>query len=572
MSEGRSPRTVAEALPAGNAIDLRTLLAEVTERVESVALVADRLQGLFQAVVSIGSHLDLDDVLLSITETAAELADARYAALGVVDPTTEDRLSQFVTVGVEPEAAASIGDLPRGLGVLGLLIREPRPIRITDLGEHPSSSGFPPHHPPMRTFLGVPISIGGEAFGNLYLTEKRSGGPFTEADEQVVRTLASAAGLAVQNARLYEESRRRQQWLEAAASITTRLLGGSVTSEVLPQVVQSARELGDADLALLALGNPDGTMTVVAADGTDAALIVGRLIPAESVAAQVMRDGTPMAIKDAHTDPRMWAGLLGDVDAGPSLYVPLGTATDALGSLIVVRNPGRDAFADDVLRVVESFAGQAAIALRLGAAATDRQQIAILGDRDRIALDLHDLVIQRLFAVGLSLQGAVRSAPPDVATRMTQAVDDLDTTIKEIRTTIFALQSPAPVAGQGLRAAVLQATDTASRGLGFEPSLVFTGPVDSLVDGPVAEQLLAVLREALSNVARHAQARSVAIEITAVEEVLQLTVADDGIGIAHEARGGLLNLRRRATDLGGSFSVAPGDDAGTVLRWRVPLR
>jgi signal transduction histidine kinase len=557
---------------SSDALDLRALLAEVAERVESVALVADRLQGLFQAVVSIGSHLDLGDVLLTITETAAELADAQYAALGVVDPTTEDRLSQFITVGIDTAAAGRIGELPRGRGVLGLLIREPHPIRIADLGQHPTSNGFPPNHPPMRTFLGVPISIGGEAFGNLYLTEKRNGGPFTEADEQVVRTLASAAGLAVQNARLYEESQRRQQWLEAAAAITTRLLGGSGTTDVLPQVVRNARELGRADLALIALGNPDGTLTVVAADGSDAEVVSHRTIPRASVAAQVMRDGVPMAIKDAHSDPRMWPGLLGDVEAGPSLYVPLGTAADALGSLIVVRNPGRDAFADDVLRVVESFANQAAIALRLGAAAADRQQVAILGDRDRIALDLHDLVIQRIFAVGLSLQGAVRSASPDVAARMTQAVDDLDTTIKEIRTTIFELQSPAPEANQGLRAAILQATSAASRGLGFEPAVVFDGPVDALVDVPSAEQLLAVLREALSNVARHAQAHSVSIRIAVTDDELELLVADDGVGISSEARGGLLNLRRRAADLGGTFTATPGEAAGTLLRWCIPLR
>src|SRR5437764_6786186 len=240
-------------MPALAGLDLRSLLAEVTERVESVSLLADRIQALLQAVVSIGSQLELSEVLHRIVETAAELADAKYAALGVLDPSGESRLSQFLTVGIDDELHAQIGELPHGRGVLGVLISEPRAIRLANLSDHPASYGFPPGHPPMHTFLGVPISVRGEAFGNLYLTEKHGGGEFTEADEQVVQALASAAGLAIQNAHLYEEGQRRQQWLEAASAIQTRLLGGAQATDVFPDLVAAARQLADADIAFLAL-------------------------------------------------------------------------------------------------------------------------------------------------------------------------------------------------------------------------------------------------------------------------------------------------------------------------------
>src|SRR4051794_33330256 len=495
-------------LPGLGALDLRTLLAEVSERVESVALLADRLQALLQAVVSIGSQLDLAGVLRRITETAAELADAEYAALGVVDPGGDIRLSEFITVGVDEQLRAQIGELPHGRGVLGLLIREPRPIRLTNLAGHPSSYGFPPGHPPMRTFLGVPISVRGEAFGNLYLTEKRGGGDFTDDDEQTVLALASAAGLAVQNARLYDQAQRRQRELEAGSEITTRMLAGATPGEVFDELVARARELAHAALALLALPLDDGSLRVEAADGEGAATLRGGVIPAESLTGRVMRDGVATTVGDAATDPRIWPGLLQAARVGPAIYVPVGRAEGAMGTLIVAQVGPKPPFGENELRMVEAFAGQAALALRLGAAAADREQLAVFGDRDRIARDLHDLVIQRLFATGMALEGALRSiTSPPAAERVRRAVDDLDETIKEIRTTIFALQSPAPAAGEGLRAVVLQAVRAATPSLGFDPHVEFVGAVDTLVPPAVGEQLLAVVREALSNAARHAGAK-----------------------------------------------------------------
>ena len=573
MDEGTGTPVPPESLPGLTGLDLRSLLAEVTERVESVSLLADRIQALLQAVVSIGSQLELAEVLRRIVETAAELADAQYAALGVLDPSGESRLSQFITVGIDEDLRAQIGELPHGRGVLGILITEPRAIRMADLAAHPASYGFPPNHPPMHTFLGVPISVRGEAFGNLYLTEKHGGGEFTEADEQVVLALASAAGLAIQNARLYQEAQRRQQWLEAASAIQTRLLGGAQAADVFPDLVAAARQLAEADVAFLALPVGDGTLRVEAVDGEGADLLRDGIIAEQSLAVAVMRDGKPAVVTDARSDQRIWPGLLHAAGVGPALYVPLGSAEDAVGTLLVARMGDTQAFGDETLRLVESFAVQAAIALRLGAAAADREQLAVFGDRDRIARDLHDLVIQRLFATGMSLEGAIRGMqPPEKVERVRQAVDDLDATIKEIRTSIFALQNPAPHAGEGLRLSVLHAAGNARATLGFDPEVTFRGPVDALVPSSIGEQMLAVLREALSNIGRHAAASSARVEVIAEPTYVELVVSDDGKGLpADGRRSGLANLARRASDLGGEFSAEASPAGGTAVTWRVPL-
>jgi signal transduction histidine kinase len=528
---------------------------------------------LLQTFAAIGSDLELDDVLRRIVRTAAELVDAEFAALGVLEPSGGQSLAQFITVGIDAQAQERIGPLPHGKGVLGVLIREPRAVRLADIRDHPASYGLPDNHPPMRTFLGVPISVRGEAFGNLYLTEKRGGGEFTAADEQVVIALATAAGLAVQNARLFEQSERRRRELEAVGDVTTLLLGGASTTEVFVDLVARARELAGADLAVLALPADDGTLRVEAADGHGAAAMRGASIPARSMTADVMRAGVAATVEDIRTDPRVWPGLLDAAGVGPALYVPLGAPGATLGTLIVAQIGDRPAFGGEVARMVEGFAAQAALAMRLGAAATDREQFAILADRDRIARDLHDLVIQRLFATGMALEGALRTIEPEpAADRVRRAVDDLDSTIKEIRTTIFALQSPAPASGEGLRSAVMQAVRAAGPTLGFPPHVEFAGPIDTLVPTAVGEQLIAVLRESLSNTARHAGARRVDVVVRVTTDGVELVVRDDGSGLpADGRRSGLANLARRAKDLGGTFAAVGDPAGGTVVTWRVPL-
>jgi len=578
MARSRGGADDSSALPSPADVDmgplgLRSLLDEVVERVEGVATLADRLQGLLSAVVTISSQLDLDRVLDEIVHTAAHVADAEYAALGVLAP-GERRLSDFITVGLDRDMREKIGDLPHGRGVLGVLIEEPRAIRLADISKHAKSFGFPPNHPPMRTFLGVPVLVRGEVFGNLYLTEKRGGGEFTAADEQLVLALASAAGLAIQNARLYEQARQRQRWLETSGQISTRLLAGAPTSEVFPLLVSSARELADADTAFLALPATGGDVRVAVADGEGAAELQGQTLPPGSLTAEVMAEGTPRTVVGSGDDDRVWSLLKEAALAGPILYVPLGVAEDSVGTLVVSRRQGEVVFADDTVTVMQSFAAQAALALRLGAAAKDREQLAVLGDRDRIARDLHDLVIQRLFATGMALEGALRSMPPAAAERVQRAVDDLDSTIKEIRTSIFALQSPAPHAGEGLRQAVLQAARSARDSLRFDAQVSFDGPVDTLIPANVGEQLLAVLREALSNVARHAGASAVTVAVAATADAATLRVTDNGVGLpAKGRRSGLDNLARRARDLGGEFSAHAVDPpaTGTVVEWHVPL-
>jgi signal transduction histidine kinase len=565
-----------EELPLSELDDLglRSLLSEVTDRVEGVARLATRMQGLLQAVVAIGSHLEIANVLREIVTTAADVADAKYAAIGVLDPRSERRLSQFITVGINSEEQELIGDLPSGLGVLGLLIDEPHPIRLADISAHPASFGFPPNHPPMHSFLGVPVLVRGQVYGNLYLTEKRGGGEFTLADERLVMALATAAGLAVQNARLYEQAERRQQWLEASREITTMLLGGSSPAEVFPMLIACVREMAEADSAFLVLRSPDGQLRAEVADGLGAVEITGTILPEQSMSALVMTDTKAIAVSDARTDGRIWQTVIEAAEAGPALFVPLGTADSMVGTLVVTNRQGGPSFPPETITLIESIAGQAAVALRLGAAAKDREQLAVLGDRDRIARDLHDLVIQRLFATGMSLEGALRGMQPaGSAERVHRAVDDLDTTIKEIRSSIFALQSPAPFAGEGLRTAIDHAVRSFSNSLGFAPHVRIDGPLDTLVPQAVAEQLLAVLRETLSNAARHAKSTAVTVTVTVTDLSVTLAVQDNGIGLAPDGRrSGLANLARRASDLGGRFearAIPAGE--GTIVEWSVPL-
>lgn len=368
-----------------------------------------KLRQLLDSVIAVGSDLDLSTMLHRIVASAVELVDARYGALGVLDDARE-KLAEFITVGLDDEEYAAIGELPTGHGILGLLIAEAQPIRLPDLREHPDSFGFPPNHPPMTSFLGVPIRVRDVVFGNLYLTDKTSGEVFTDVDEELAVGLAAAAGVAIENARLVER------------------------------------------------------------------------------------------VND----------------------------------------------------------------------------LALLEDRERIARDLHDTVIQRLFATGLSLQGTarlVRSDPETVEDRIASAVDDLDLTVRYIRSAIFGLETTRSTSRPSLRARLLDLTADARTSLGFDPKVLFDGPVDTLVSDPVAADLVAVLREALSNVARHAGATAVQVELTVGDEGVALTVVDDGVGVPTDVPVtglGLRNMAKRAADWGGSMEVRPGADGGSVLDWRIP--
>jgi signal transduction histidine kinase len=542
-----------------------------------VDLPHERVEELLAAVLVVGEDLDLPRVLERIVAAACRLVDARYGALGVLaaddgsrtegssgDRRSERRLSQFVTVGVTPGQREAIGDPPLGRGVLGLLIDDARPLRLADLAEHPASTGFPPNHPPMGSFLGVPVRAGGRVYGNLYLTEKVGSAEFTEADEQVVVALAAAAGAAVANAWLYAESERRRRWVEASAEITSTILGRVDRRAALQLVATRAREVTEADLAAVVVEDDDGRLVVEASAAFDGAPPVGTILSGTGPLAEVLAAGEARAVAGLG-DP----GGLGE---GSALLVPV-AGPQGRDMLLVVsaHQHGQRAFGSADLEPVRSFAAQAVLALDRAQAEEDRAALAVLEDRDRIARDLHDLVIQRLFATGLQLQGAIRlTGKPQVRERIEAAVDDLDATIRDIRASIFALHRRP---GDGdLRGLLADLVADSSHGLGYVPALSVEGPVEHAVPEEVRSHLLAVLQEALSNAARHAQATRVDVRVAVAEGWVVATVRDDGTGIpATRRESGLTNLRRRAKECGGSFEVATAEGGGTLLTWRAPL-
>ena len=538
-------------------------------RVGEVVTSRERLRALLDAVVGIGTNLDLRTTLQRIVQAACELVGARYGALGVVGP---DRLlHDFIVHGITAEQHEQIGDLPHGRGVLGLLIDDPRPLRMPDITQHPRSYGFPANHPPMHSFLGVPVRIRDQVFGNLYLAEKQGGAQFTEDDEEIVVALAAAAGVAIENARLYALAHRRERWLAATAEITTVLLGEVRRTDALALVARRAREVAEAELALVLLYDSDtDQFSVEVVDGADeqARALVGAVLPAVDTSfGAAVAEGRQDQVDDlAHAAP--WPALL---HTGSAMISPLATAETLHGVLIVAHRPERGGGAsEEDLALLGSFAGQAALAMERARGQEERELLVVLEDRERIARDLHDVVIQRLFATGLQLQSAAPMARPEVAKRINTAVDDLDATIRDIRRTIFELRTPMTSA---LRTEIRAAIEAAAESLGFKPHLELTGPVDSAVPDAIRPDLTAVLREALSNVVRHAQCARVDVAVRVDAGQVTVTVTDDGVGCdPAAARGGLVNLRERASRLDGTFTIVGAEPQGTEVRWAVPLR
>ncbi|WP_431946748.1 sensor histidine kinase [Actinacidiphila sp. bgisy167] len=562
----------AERLPR---LRLDDLLDELQVRIDAVRGTRDRVHSLLEAVLSVGGELDLPHVLRRIVEAAVALVDAEYGALGVIGD--DAKLAQFLTVGVSDEQIRAIGHLPSGHGILGELIRHPEPLRLEELSEHPASYGFPAGHPPMHSFVGVPIRVRDEIFGNLYLTEKRGGKRFDEEDETVLSTLAVAAGVAIDNARLYQEARSRQRWLEANSEITASLLSGVDESRVLELIVEHARDITGADLGVVARPIGGGTEVEVAiATGTDADLHRGLTLPREgSFAGAAMAASEPITSPDVAHDSRITAGPARFAGLGPAVAVPMSTPQGVRGALLLARAEGQAPFTDTETAPLLAFAGSAALAMELAERRRSAEQLARLEDRDRIARDLHDLAIQRLFATGMTLQSAARFVDhPQASERLLRAVDDLDETIKIIRSTIFGLRVRDSGPGrQGLRVRTARAVEQAVPSLGFTPSLRMEGLVDTDVPAAVADDVIAVLGEALSNIARHAHAGSAEVALVVGSGTVSLTVTDDGVGLPEGGRrSGLTNLARRAEKLGGTFTAAARDCGGTQLEWRVPVR
>ncbi|MFJ8042811.1 GAF domain-containing protein [Kitasatospora sp. NPDC096147] len=557
----------------GPRLRLDELLGELQARIDAVRGTRDRVHSLLEAVLSVGRELDLTQVLRRIVEAAADLVDARYAALGVIGPDGES-LSQFLTVGLTEAEIAGIGRYPTGRGILGELIRHPEPLRLADLADHPASYGCPAHHPVMRTFLGVPVRVRDEVFGNLYLTDRRGGGEFDADDEAVISTLAVAAGVAIDNARLYEEAQRQQRWLAASAEITRSLLSGGSRAEVLELIVRRAREITGAEVGDLVVPEGDGLRVEVAGGGAAAGRL-GRAVPRRgTLSGRALAGGVPVTTGDLAGEAEPVVGPDCFEGLGPAVAVPLGRSAGQVdGVLLLARRRGAAAFTERESGPLQGFADQAALALELAARRRDAEQLTVLEDRDRIARDLHDLAIQRLFATGMTLQSAVRLVEhPGAAERVRRAVGDLDETIKIIRTTIFALRSREEPGAGGLRAEAVRAVEQAQAVLGFAPRLGLEGLLDTDVPAELAEQVVAVLGEALSNAARHAGACRVDVALRAAGGRLVLTVEDDGVGIpAQGRRSGLRNLADRAERLGGTLELAAPEQGGTRLVWSVPL-
>jgi signal transduction histidine kinase len=565
----RSPADVVAALPQ---LQLDDLLDELQTRLATIRATRDRVHDLLGSVLLVGSELDLAQVLRRIVEAAVSLVDAEYGALGVIGE--GERLSQFITVGVTEQEIARIGPYPSGRGILGELIRSPQPLRLDDLTSHPASFGFPPHHPPMQTFLGVPVRVRDQVFGNLYLTEKRDGLPFDAEDEQLLTVLAAAAGVAIENARLYDDSRRRERWLRGSAELTRRLLSGVDASDVLRPFAEEAMDMADADLVAIPVPVPGvDSLLIEIAVGQGADVYRGALIPVEgSLSGRVLRNGEPASVADVHADESATGALDATGQFGPFMVVPLGTADQVRGVLMAGRTTGRPAFDAATVGMLADFAAQAAVALELAERRAESEHLRVLEDRDRIARDLHDMAIQRLFATGMSLQGIARFIDnEEIAGRIGRAIDDIDETIKVIRSTIFALEAKATSDRASLRTRLLAEVETAAATLGFTPTLTFDGLIDAHVPDQIGEHAVAVLREALSNAAKHAGAGRVSVSAIAGDE-FTLIVADDGVGIASGGRrSGLHNLERRATALGGSLRIEAATGGGTRLVWQVPV-
>jgi signal transduction histidine kinase len=547
-------------------LHLRELLIEVRDRVEQIVEGRDRLDGLLDAMLVVTSGLELDETLRTIVHSAIDLVDARYGALGVRG--NDHELAEFIYEGIDEQTRETIGLLPEGRGVLGVLVDDPKPIRLKNISHHPASVGFPPNHPPMQTFLGVPIRIRDRVFGNLYLTEKTGDQPFSEDDALLVQALAAAAGIAIDNARLYEKSKIRQAWIEATRDIGTEMLSGADPARVFELVADESRKLSSAESTFVAvpldveMPAVEVDELVVVATAGECSGLASQAIPICGTSiGEAFVAGTPASLERFDLD------ITGP--CGPALIIPLRATNMIAGVLVALRSAGAQQFSAEQFDMMSSFANQAALAWQLATTQGQMRELGILTDRDRIARDLHDHVIQRLFAVGLALQGTVpRARSAEVQQRITDSVDALHEVIQEIRTAIFDLHGSLaglPRLRHRLDAAVAQFANPEIR-----TTVQYKGPL-SAIGAELADHAEAVVREAVSNAVRHADASTLGVTV-AVDDNLSIEVVDNGRGICSDiTRSGLANLRKRAEDSGGGFTIENCVGGGTVLRWWAPL-
>lgn len=549
--------------PDGPRSELDRALADVVETARRVLSTQDRLRSLLSATSAIAEELDLAKALRTIAEAAMGLVGARYGAMGVIAP--DGTLEQFIHVGMDEDAVERIGHLPEGRGLLGALIEDQRPIRLEHLRDDPRSIGFPPNHPPMESFLGVPIRVRGEVYGNLYLSE-HADGPFSEEDQELLTALAASAGVAIDNARLYERTVRQQAWSAASAEVIAAVLRGEAEDAI---VLLSDRMASISDAALVCIVVPagPGQLRVAVARGPLADDVDGLVFDMhDTLAGRAMAAGQPVMADSA--------GGSSAIEVGPAMALPLRSSSDESGVVTVTRARGGRRFAADDLEMAADFADQASVALELARSRADRQRLELLDDRSRIARNLHDHVIQRLFGAGLSLQGLAARADPEARAQLLQEVAALDEAIADIRTAIFAMTTTADVSSPALRHQVLDLVAELSGTMGMPTRVTFSGPVDLLTDAALGDDVLAVIREGLTNIAKHADAAASELSIEGGDDGLIVVLRDAGPGIDPTVRrsSGTANLRERAERRGGWMELSANTPSGTILTWTVPLQ
>ncbi|MEV7098600.1 GAF domain-containing protein [Amycolatopsis sp. NPDC051045] len=501
--------------------ELEKLLGDVAARAQEVLATQGRLRALLRAHAMVAGELSLQAVLRHIVTAARELLESRYAALGVLGE--HGVLDEFVHTGMDAGLVERIGELPRGQGILGLLTRRPTPVRLTDLNSHPDAAGFPPHHPPMDSFLGVPIRIRDRIFGNLYLTGSMNG-EFSAEDEQLAVALAATAGVAIDHARRFDESEQRRRWSTASTEITRHLFAGD-DDDPLELVLRRAQQGVSADFATLALLADSGRLEVTAALGVPAGHLLGQAVDLDSsILGQVVRSGVPSLIDDYAA-----AGCAElPVPIGSVVVVPLSAGDRAIGALSVGRLAGQRRFTRADLSHLAGFAGHAGVAIELERARTEQQARRIVDEHDRIGSSLNEHVSGKLLAVATGLQGlAGASTRPEVRDRLESYIAVLDDTIERIQSTVYDLD-PRPQATGNLRERLLTVLDTAADAFGFAVRTSFTGGLAPSVPADVADDAVAILENALSAISRQAGATTVEVRIAALSDLLTVEVIDNG--------------------------------------------
>ncbi|WP_197502645.1 GAF domain-containing sensor histidine kinase [Mycobacterium scrofulaceum] len=544
------------------------------EQLDELLAARDQMELLLRVIVEIGAGLDLDATLHRIIGAARKLTSAPYGALAIRDG--EGDLVSFVHEGMDTETASRIGHLPFGKGLLSLSLLDMPALRLADLTTHPSAVGFPEHHPPMRAFLAVPITIRGTVFGNLYLTHVDPERVFSNSDEVAARALAFAAAVAIDNARVFERERTAVKWMEASREITTALLSSAAPHRrPLQLIAEQARVLTDAEQAIVLVpGDPDlpddevDTLVVSAAVGLHADEVIGQRVPVDaSTSGTVFRSGKPLITETLRYPIQAFT----DVGQRPAIVMPLRARDEVVGVIAIARGADQPPFDDSYLDLVNDFATHAAMALVLASARDDARQLTILAERERIAHDLHDHVIQRLFAAGMDLQGTLaRARSPEVADRLNRTLDDLQTIIEEIRTTIFQLKSPLDK-NVDFRRRIQQVVADLTENRDIVTTVRMHGPMTA-VGGELADHAEAVAAEAVSNAMRHSGGSRLTVEIS-VADMFVLDIVDNGSGIpdGNTRSSGLTNMRRRAEQLGGACEITGPPEGGTRVHWVAPL-